>query len=424
MDKWLRSTNFVRIAALAIGIMLWAVVHLEMEQTARTTTTLNETEITGARVTIKGLDEDQYHIRSMEPLDVDVTMRGKGLSKYINFRYQIVLDLKGYREGKHVIPLKAIGFPDGATVQLNPATVYVDLEKLERKEVPVSIKVKGKPDPEMRAGVPIANPTKVIVTIPSSQSDEIVTVEGIVDITGAKENVSKEVRLVAYNAGGKEVDVAIDPQVVQVEVPVTPPLKAVPLQVRYTGEPAPGFSIHSIQQNVKEIVVYGPENILKDLELLDGVSVDVSGMNKDTTTEVEVPLKDDVLSVEPRKVKVQIDIEPTVVKTFEAVPIQVTGVKQGLEVRFDPETSKSLTLKVSGSAANLEKLKAEDLHITVDVTGLTPNTYTLPLNIVLPTYIRRESPEQPLVSIVIYDPTAAASDTEEDLEPLPVEESP
>jgi YbbR domain-containing protein len=52
MDQWLRNTNVVKVLALVIGIMLWAVVHMDDNTMAGTSANgVREEQISNVSVT-------------------------------------------------------------------------------------------------------------------------------------------------------------------------------------------------------------------------------------------------------------------------------------------------------------------------------------------------------------------------------------
>jgi len=79
MDRWLRNPNVVRVVALALGVLLWFVVHMESQQApAQTGWTGRSTskEIEGVGIEVVGLDESRYELVAIEPSLVRVRVSG------------------------------------------------------------------------------------------------------------------------------------------------------------------------------------------------------------------------------------------------------------------------------------------------------------------------------------------------------------
>lgn len=77
MDKWLSHPNAVRLISLALGILLWAVVHFNPDSTPNNVASLIETRtFTDVKVQVRGLDEQSYVLKSMDPTKVKLIVRG------------------------------------------------------------------------------------------------------------------------------------------------------------------------------------------------------------------------------------------------------------------------------------------------------------------------------------------------------------
>lgn len=154
MDKWLRNVNVVRVVALMVGVLLWFIVHMDETVNDNSGTAQSQiTENTIYNVTVKttGLDTQRYAIVSMDPTQVDITVRGKPEQLLeVNTKTgqsRIEADLSNVTLGENQILLKAISFPSGVTVEkIEPAQVNVIVEEVVQKEVPVRVDVTGQPE--------------------------------------------------------------------------------------------------------------------------------------------------------------------------------------------------------------------------------------------------------------------------------------
>ncbi|HZG77619.1 MAG TPA: CdaR family protein, partial [Paenibacillus sp.] len=231
MDNWLRNNNIIRIVAVVVGLLLWVIVRLDVQNASGPTqpTTVSQT-YTNQSVQVVGLDEERYTLLSYEPTKVSITVIGTAaaLRRVEIEDYKVILDLTDVQAGEHLVSLTHEGFPSNVQVVLDPPNVSVSLDEKERKEVPVTINIIGSPADGFTAGEPIAQPNRVNVTVSSSLADQVASVVGLIDIDGATESVKQQVKLVALDQEGTELDVAVTPAVVDVEMPVTSPFKTVP----------------------------------------------------------------------------------------------------------------------------------------------------------------------------------------------------
>lgn len=395
MDKLLRNNNFVKIVALAIGVMLWVVVHLDVDSNTSTATpALRNTTISNVMVQAV-YDEAQFGIVSIEPSEVTVTLKGDDskIRELNPSNFKIIADLTKLSAGTYELPVTTeTPLPKGVSLEIVPKTVKVTMEEKKMKEIPVQIDVTGKPAAGYRAGQPIVNPGRVYFSAPASKLDNAVAAKAEVNIEGAKANVAKKVKLIAYDKNGNEVKGSISPPVLEVEIPITLPLKTMPLQIKWVGQPAKGYAVSAVQQSVEQITVYGTQDILDRMEFYEGVELDITGIKEDKTFAVDIPVKNKELRVEPAKVEVKVTVVPSVTKVLEQVPITMNNPNEGLTARMLSPENNRISVTVEGAPSALDKLRSQDLAGQVNVSNLTPGTYDLPIAISLPPFVKRVDP--------------------------------
>ncbi|MVO99966.1 CdaR family protein [Paenibacillus lutrae] len=418
MDKWLRNTNVVRVIAIIIGILLWAVVRMEGSTVTNTGSSgIKELPISNVEITAK-YDSDQYYISSIEPSRVQVVLKGKDstLKKVSTSNYKVILDLtKSSGKGEYVLPLEAVGFPSSLEVEIVPRNVKVVVEEMVKKEVPVKINVKGTPESGYKPGDPIAKPNKVHVTVPAGKEGEVYSVQGDISVEKADSAVSKQVKLKVYNKEGNELNYSVSPAVVDVDVPVTSPFKTVPLQIQLTGTPPAGYSIGSVKQNPDKIMVYGPQNILDNMEFYSAGPIKIDGLTATKEFSLDIPLQKGVTQVEPSKVQVTVEIVPSTKKDFPDIALTVVGQAEGTDVKFSSPAEGSITLTLEGAAPQIAALKPEDVQAIVDISNLPPGTHEVPITLNLPSYIKDGGTSVTKATVVI----TASGNSKEPAKPAP-----
>jgi YbbR domain-containing protein len=408
MDKWLRNTNVVRVVALIIGIFLWVVVHMEQTNVTGNSPLRDRVEtINNVAITTK-YDESHYFISSMSPSNVQVILSGKetAVNKVTTSNtYQIQLDLTQVGKGDHQLPLIPVGFPSDVDVQVIPRTVHVVIEELQMKEVPVVINVKGTPAAGLKAGQPMVKPNKVYITAATSKLEQIDNVRGEVSVDKAQSAVTKQVRLQAFDKDGKEVQVNMNPSVVDVEVPITSPFKTIPLQLKLSGEPAKGFAISSVTQSPDKITVYGSQDVVDRLEFYQGPQVNVQDMKETKEYSLDIPIRNKVTQLDPAKVTIHVEIVPSVTKAIENIPITIIGQNESYNTKVIlPDTAK-LNITVEGAPALIDQIKSEDIQAILDVSNLPPGKHELSVTLNLPTYVKRNLPLEVKATVEISEKT-------------------
>lgn len=402
MDKWLRNTNVVRIVALAIGVLLWVVVHLDVETNSYSAT--GDARNTISNVMVQAVyDETQFGIVSIEPSEVTVTLKGdESKIRELNpGNFKIVADLSKLQAGTYDLPVAAESeLPRGVSLEIVPGKVKVVMEEKKMKEIPVQIDITGKPADGYRAGTPILNPGRVYISGPASKIEAAETARATVNIEDAKQNVSKKVKLAAYDKYGNEVKGAISPPVLEVEVPITLPLKSMPLQIKWIGQPAKGYAVASVQQSVEQITVYGTQDVLDKMEFYEGVELDITDLKEDKVFNVDIPVKNKALSIDPPKLEVKVTVVPAVTKTLGSIPLNLGVANEGVEAKLTLPDNGLTSVTVEGAPSAIDKLRPQDIQAMVNVSNLAPGTYELPISISLPPFVKRlDAPAKATVEI-------------------------
>jgi YbbR domain-containing protein len=391
LDKWLSNTNFVRILALCIGVLLWVVVHLDVQSNTPVSATDSKNTVTN--VMVQALyDEAQYSIVSIEPAEVTVTMKGDAAKiKQMNpGNFKLVTDLSKLTAGTYELPVTTESeLLKGVTLEIVPNKVKVVMEEKKMKEVPVQIDLSGQPAAGFRAGTPVMNPNRVYISGPASKIEGAESARATISVDGANQNVVKKVKLTAYDKAGNEVKGTISPPVLEVEVPITLPVKAMPLQIKWTGQPASGYAVSAIAQSVEQVNVYGTQDLLDKMEFYDGVEIDLNGLREDKVFSLEIPVKNKSLRVEPAKLEVKVTVVPSVTKTLEGIPLTLSTPPANVDVRLTAPASGLVSITVEGAPAIIDRLRLQDVTAQANVGNLSAGSYELPINVSLPQFVKR-----------------------------------
>ncbi len=418
MDKWLSNVNVVRVIALLLAVLLWAVVHMDISRTVpQTPVTVTTSSDTTQAVTIQksGLDESRYHLISIYPASVTLNTKGKQAAlKQINTtNVRVYVDLSNVIEGAQIVPVKVErlkNFPSGVeSVTVNPTSVTVKIEKILKKEMPVTINLVGTPAEGLQAGTPIIKPNRVHIAMPESRLDLIQSVRASVNIDGAKEPVMKQVKLTAYDENGKEIITSISPAVVDVEVPITSPFKTMPLQIQLVGELPEGYSIAFMSQSANQVTVYAPQDVLDRTDFYNGLQIDLSSITSNKTFTLEIPLKPQVNRIEPGTVDVTLQIVPSETRKFDNMDITLSGENNQYETKVVKPPSGKIGITLEGAPGVLDKVHSVDIQAIVDVSNLPVGSYDLPVILNLPPFVRKAPGQDIKVGVEISDKSKAAA---------------
>lgn len=416
MDKWLSRPVVVRILSLALGILLWTIVHFDPDSTPNTVASGEETRtFSDVKVQVKGLDEQNYVLKSIEPAKVKLIVRGTPsdlLAAKMGDGYLVQADLSNVKAGTHTITLRTDLPRSIQTLRIEPATVTVVVEELQTKEFEVQVTPTGTPKEGYKAGAPILRPTnRVHVTLPAGEMDRVDHVGAAISIDGADKTLKdKSVKLVAYDGSNKPIEeAAIDPAVLEVEVPITNPFKQVPIQLKLIGQLPAGLSIAGVSPSVEQATIYGPQAELDKIDFVEA-DLDMTKLTKSGKVEIALKKEGQITEISPATIAVDVQVVLTQTRTIQGLPVTVSGLGSGLEMKVTDPQSGQVDITFKGAPAVLDKLQPGDVSVEADVTGRGPGVYSIPLNVNSPRFVD-QSGGRTTITVEIFGPPTEPTPT-------------
>lgn len=394
MDRWFSNINVIRVVAIVLGVLLWVIVRLDVQNSSTgTQPSLTSEKITNVSISVVGLDENRYSLVSIDPQTVNVELNGTASAiRRISTRdYKVELDLSAVEPGEQLVRLRPSGFPNGVEVNIDPPNVYVTVEEKQRREMPATIDVTGTPAEGYTAGDPIVEPNRVNVTVSGTLGEQLDKVVGEVSVDGATSTVKDQVKLAALDKNGKPLDVVISPPVVDVEVPVSSPFKTVPLQINLNGEPPAGYAVGAFEQNVSEVTVYGKQAYLNSLEFYDGLSIDLSRLTETTDYEFTIPVLEGIELVSPAAVTARVTIVPSTTTTIDSITLSVNGKSDEYGYKLVSPTDSTFNVTVEAAPDIAATLTKDDVKAIVNVSNMPAGVHQLPVEYNLPSFVKAAS---------------------------------
>ncbi|MGF7535820.1 YbbR-like domain-containing protein [Bacillus mexicanus] len=391
MDKFLNNRWAVKIIALLFALLLYVAVNSNQAPTPKKpgesffpTSTTDEATLTD--IPVKAYYDDENYVVTGVPQTVNVTIKGstsavKKARQTKNF--EIYADMENLKTGTHKVELKAKNVSDGLTISINPSVTTVTIQERTMKSFPVEVEYYNKS--KMKKGYspeqPIVSPKHVQIIGSKNVIDRISLVKASVNLENADETIEKEAKVTVYDKDGNALPVDVEPSVIKITVPVTSPSKKLPFKVERTGSLPDGVSIANIESNPSEVTVYGSQDVLDSLEFIDGVSLDLSKINKDSDIEADIPLPDGVKKISPSKVTLHIEVDSEADQKFENVTIKTVGLSSSQNIEFLDPASQALDVTAKGSPANINKLKKSDIDLYVNVSDLNDGEHSVKLEV-------------------------------------------
>ncbi|HHT85161.1 MAG: YbbR-like domain-containing protein [Bacillota bacterium] len=322
---------------------------------------------------------EEIIIVSTDPPKVNVTFEGRArtLDEIDEESLKAVANLSEAGEGMFTAEL-SVDAPYGVKiVEINPQLVSFHVDVMSAADIGVAIEALGYPHEDFEKGEPIPSTGTVRVTGPKRLVERVKYVQGIVDISGAREAITSVVKLSARDGAGNEVSgVSIEPNQVHVTVPLNslPPSKIVPVQAVVGGTPKAGFAVGPVSASPAQVKIRAPEPVLRNIGHISTKPIDVTGKDSTFLHQATLDLPQGV-TVQDGRVLITVEIvEDITTKTYEGVIVQLESPPVGYAWEIDPAI---VDVDITGRSDILDKIAKDDITVYIDAYGRTEGTADL-----------------------------------------------
>jgi hypothetical protein len=158
--------------------------------------------------------------------------------------------------------------------------------------------------------------------------------------------------------------------------------RTVPVVPAVEGDPALGYAAGRITADPPVVEIIGPVSLLQELKSATTEPVVISKATRTVQDKVTIGVRDDKVRLrEPKSALVTVEVVPAASeRTLSAVRIAPMNAAAERKVTIEPAAVK---LIVHGSSDALTAIEAGEavLKPQVDLTGLAPGRYTLPVQV-------------------------------------------
>lgn len=382
IDKFFFSQKHLGLVSLIMACFLYLSVNYDSDTNALTKTITNAKILNNVTVSARYNDETFEISGAPTSCQVVITGDAASVNSAASKSGMCVIDLEGYTEGTHSVPLKASGYGSNVNAIVTPSETQITLKRKTTAQFALSYDYINTNllDSRFILSEPSFKGNTTSVNIRASQDtlDSIAMVKALIDVKGQTSDFTISAPLVAYNSLGQVVNAEIDPQTVEVSVSLSSPHKAVPITLNINGNVPDGISIDSIQMDHQSAVIYAPESVLSTISELP-VTLNVSSLISDGEITIPLTLPGGVSSSDVSSVSLKVHLGSTVKRTIENIPIVYRNNDNGYGASEISMTSVSVT--VSGTENNIAAIQASDITVFIDVKGLETGSYDLPLQV-------------------------------------------
>lgn len=384
IKKALTANIGFKILALVFSIALWMIVVNvdDPEQTKTFTATvqvINENVLT---------DQGKYYtLTDGNTVSFRVTAQRSVLERLSSSDFTATADMN-YLEDDERIPVDITVNRYASSVRISAQRLYLKVEVGDEMDARFSIRGETTGDPADGFAVDEVSvvPNVISVRGPAEYVSKIESVRAYCDVTGRNMDTSETVVPVFYDADGKEVDttrlqVSVDTVDVYVEIVS---VKEVPIVVETSGSLADGLELTGITTDPATVMIKGESSELNRVTniTIPASVISLSDITQDLTTTVDITsyLPDGVTLLDSQDVQVSVKVGVAGETTQEFdVPvdnISVRNLERGYTTSFSASTVK---VSITALQSELSRLSANSITGYVDVSGLVPGTYNLPI---------------------------------------------
>ena len=280
----------------------------------------------------------------------------------------------------------------GPVVSCEPSAITVHVERYITRRVPVVIEMTGAMPEGMYLDSYKTDPTTLSVSGPQSLVASVARVVARLDQSDLSalrmtDRTALSIELQDSEGNAIESDkleitnqsVITNSVVVETELV---PMKDVPLHAEnfVAGTPAAGYELTAVELAEDSVPVAARQEILDAIsELTTDSPLNIDGATEDAAGYVRLKKLTGIENTLPTEIGVIARIsEKQIECTLRRLPIQADGLDDSLTATL---STGSTTAQLTGGYAFIEGLTAADVHLFVDVSGLTEGVYTLPVQI-------------------------------------------
>jgi YbbR domain-containing protein len=385
MFRWLATNIRTFLLALALALVVWVV--------AVTAANPDETQTYPSPITIDYIGQDPGLVMTgTVTRQVQVTMRAPHsiwttlLSGEVPIK--AIVDLTGVQAGTTTVQVQVqVATQPVRIISVSPQKFSVSLEKLVTTTLPVHLTLNGEPAIGFKAGTVVLDPSEVVISGPESFVAQVKDVTASLDLTNTRQDISTTVPIRVVDVNGSTAEgISVNPGSVKASVPIVQQggYRDLAVKVLLSGTLAGGYRITNISVLPLTVTVYSDNIPL--IESLPGYvetsPLDLTGASKSIVTNLALNLPSGVLLIGNQTVSVTIDIaaiEDSRQVSFRTV--DVIGLARGLNAQLSPTT---VDVILAGPLPVLNALQPTDVHVQVDLTGLTVGTYQLTPTVQVP----------------------------------------
>lgn len=406
-----RDDGMRLVASLVLATMLWGWVSL-----------VTDPEVTQAfsnlAVQTISLEPGLLLVTPIPSITVRLTGPESVIEDVSTSEITVSIDTSSVDEpNRYELPVR-VQTPDGVRkTQALPETISVEVEETLTENFDLQYRYPDMLENDSRQiGELQPSVSRVTISGPASDVGRVAEVVLPIALGARSQEFTDTFEPVAIDAEGNRVpEVAVDPERVEVTVPILQRGRSVAVLAAVQGMPAEGYEVVDRRINPSTVLVDGSPDVLSSSITVLTESVDITGAMQNVTQRVPLDvasLPAGVSVIQPVDGTVEVVIQIAQRGVNQTLPEQgviPVGLAKGITVAIEPP---SVAVTVNAVESELQSLEADDIRISVDVSQLGLGTHTVTPDVAVPANMRwvQVDPPQVTVTVAIAAPLPATPD--------------
>ena len=419
----------LKVGAFVLALLLW--LYIYNVDNPWTTRVITGIPITLTNTEVLTENNKTFNIEGSSTATVTVRVRTRDSNRLGASNFTAVVDCSKI---SHLNSAAKVEYTYDGIVGLNEIRYNTDTVKIISEDIrpytyQLEVRTTGDLPLDYKLGDRYIEPASITVTAPVSTLTAIYSAGVVVDVTGCTDNVVlDDMDIILYDRLGNPRNMALGSNVslnVTTADVVVNILKQDQMTVDLSGvmgadQVASGYRYTGLVASQETVQLAGRREVVNRMEriLVPSEDLDVTGASQTIEKDIDLSayLPDGVEIVGPSIIHVSLNIVPVEQTQLSYVTSRLKWIGAD-EDRFLYEMSDvqaALPLTITGfEADHVQDLKAADLELSLDVSGLTEGDYDIPVNI---SDLREASSGLELVSprtihVTILEKQAAAAES-------------
>lgn len=299
MKQFFERENLIpRIVTLLVACGLWLYVMSEQNPVVERDFVV--------KLQQRNVAENMIVLNAPDMVKVRVSGQRSVVGGVTNKEVIAYIDCSGRDAGQQYLPVQT-EFAEGQVVEVSPNNIYVYLDTIREKTMPVETVVIGLPANDYALSKQSVQPETVTVRGAGHRLDALVKVVAPVDVSDKGRDFELQSHLIAISDTGAEMhDLVIEPAEVNIKATLVRQMvtSEVPVLVSTTGTLADGRKLVKAEADPAKVSILVEPSVAHTVVALHTKEVDLSRLRSDSTVDVELELPPRVLcNVKTVKVK-------------------------------------------------------------------------------------------------------------------------